>query len=93
MVDAFTNMGLKVIEEAFADRTYDINGRLSSRTLRNALITDPKKAAIQAKLISKGKIIALDGSELDIKAQTICIHSDTPHALAIAKEVHTAMNK
>ena len=93
MVDAFTNMGLKVIEEAFADRTYDMNGCLSSRTFRNALITDPKKAAIQAKLISKGKIIALDGSELDIKAQTICIHSDTPHALAIAKEVHTAMNK
>ena len=93
MIDVFSNMGLKIIEEAFADRTYDANGTLRSRTLPNALITDPTKAAAQAKLISKGKIIAFDGSELIIKAQTLCIHSDTPHALAIAKEVHMVMNE
>ena len=54
---------------------------------------DPAQAAKQAKLIAKGKVIAVDGSELEIEAQTICIHSDTPHALAIAGEVRMAMNK
>jgi len=93
MLDVFSEMGLTVMGEAFADRTYEMDGSLRNRKFPDALITDPAQAAKQAKLIAKGKIIAVDGSELEIEAQTICIHSDTPHALAIAGEVRMAMNK
>ena len=57
--------------------------------LDNALITNPVQAAKQSNDDHKkgGKIISVDGNTISINAQTICIHSDTPNALAIAKAV------
>ena len=92
MVRVLEDMGLKVVQEAFADRTYERNGSLRNRNLDHALITSPKKAADQARLIiERNKVIAFDGSEVSIEAQTICIHSDTPNAVAIAEEVSTGI--
>ena len=92
MVRVVEDMGLKVVQEAFADRTYERNGRLRNRNLDHALITSPQKAADQARLIiERNKVIAFDGSEVSIEAQTICIHSDTPNAVAIAAEVSTGI--
>lgn len=92
MVRVLEDMGLNVVQEAFADRTYERNGSLRNRNLDYALITSPQKAADQARLIiERNKVIAFDGSEVSIEAQTICIHSDTPNAVAIAAEVSTGI--
>jgi UPF0271 protein len=88
MIDTWSDMGLIVAEEAFADRTYETDGSLRDRKFNNALITNPAQAAKQVMMIiKKGGVISVDGNTISINAQTICIHSDTPNALAIAKAV------
>ena len=92
MVRILEDMGLKVVQEAFADRTYERDGGLRDRRLDRALITDPQKAADQARsIIEDKKIITFDGSEISVQAQTLCIHSDTPNAIAIAQEVRLVL--
>ena len=94
MVSIIRNMGLKPISEAFADRTYEKDGSLRKRNLNKALIVDPMDAAKQAKLISfQKKVVAYDGSEVLINSETICVHSDTPNALEIAKAIKEAISK
>ena len=44
-------------------------------------------------IINEGKVVSFDGSDININAQTICIHSDTPNALDIAKKVNESINK
>jgi UPF0271 protein len=92
MLHVWQDMGLQVVEEAFGDRTYESDGSLRNRNLDHALITNPKKAAQQAQMIiNEGKVISFDGSEINVNAQTICIHSDTPNALDIAKKVNESI--
>ena len=94
MLHVWQDMGLQVMEEAFGDRAYESDGSLRNRDLDHALITDPKKAAQQAQMITnEGKVISFDGSDIHLNAQTICIHSDTPNALDIAKKVNEYINK
>jgi len=87
MITCFDELGLETIGEAFADRSYDNDGNLRNRKYDDSLITDPIKAANQAKNISNGFVMSVDGSKIDINAQTLCIHSDTPNAVAIASAV------
>ena len=92
MLHVWQDMGLQTMEEAFGDRAYESDGSLRNRNLDHALITNPKKAAQQAQMIiNEGKVISFDGSEINVNAQTICIHSDTPNALDIAKEVNQSI--
>ena len=92
MVKILEDMGLKVVQEAFADRTYERDGGLRDRGSDRALITDPQKAADQARsIIEDKKIITFDGSEISLEAQTLCVHSDTPNAIAIAQEVRLVL--
>ena len=92
MVRILEDMGLKVVQEAFADRTYERDGGLRDRRSDRALITDPQKAADQARsIIEDKKIITFDGSEISLEAQTLCVHSDTPNAIAIAQEVRLVL--
>jgi UPF0271 protein len=79
---------LRCAGEAFADRAYERDGTLRSRAHEGALLADPERAARQAVDIAvRHSVTAADGSELAITAQTICIHSDTPNATAIARAV------
>ena len=88
MVSVLNESGLDVMGEAFADRAYESDGSLRNRSLEGALITDPRQAAEQARSIAMHqKVIASDGSEIIIDAATICVHSDTPNAPAIAMAV------
>lgn len=85
----WNDMGLRSVGEAFADRTYEPDGTLRKRTLPNALRERPEEAAQQALDIAlKQKVIAADGSELPVVASTICMHSDTPGAADIARQVN-----
>ena len=87
-LEIWRGMGLRCATEAFADRTYERDGTLRKRTLPGALLDTPDRAARQAlDIVLRHKVVAGDGSELPVMAQTICIHSDTPGAAAIARKV------
>lgn len=87
-LEVWREMGLRCAAEAFADRAYESDGTLRKRTLPGALLDAPERAAQQALGIALNhKVVTADGSGLDLVAQTICIHSDTPGAPAIARAV------
>ena len=87
MLSVFDNLGLDTMAEAFADRTYESDGTLRNRKFNDALITDPNQAAQQTIAIINGYVVSVDGTEVPIEAQTLCIHSDTPNAVSIAEAV------
>jgi len=88
MLDVFREAGFAVAAEAFADRRYEPDGKLRSRKFDDALIRDPEEAGRRAlNIVQRSAVIARDGSEVPINAQTICIHSDTPGAPEIAAAV------
>ncbi len=88
MLDVFREAGFAVAAEAFADRRYEPDGTLRSRKFEDALIRNPEEAAWQALGIAEqGVVIASDGSEVTVNAQTLCIHGDTPGAPEIAARV------
>ena len=85
MLDVFREAGFAVAAEAFADRRYEPDGTLRSRKFEDALIRDPVEAGRQAlNIVERGMVIASDGREVAVNAQTICIHGDTPGAPQIA---------
>jgi UPF0271 protein len=88
MLDVFREAGFAVAAEAFADRRYEPDGTLRSRKFEDALIRNPGEAAWQALGIAEqGVVIASDGCEVPVDAQTLCIHGDTPSAPEIAATV------
>ena len=83
-----------MLNEAFADRRYDDNGQLVSRETAGALVTDPEHATRQALSLARdGAVVSLGGAHLSVRADTICLHSDTPNAVNIARAVHAALNR
>jgi UPF0271 protein len=88
MLDVFREAGFRVAAEAFADRRYEANGTLRSRKFDDALIRDPAEAGRQAlQIAERDTVIAHDGTEIAVSAQTICVHGDTPGASKIAAAV------
>ena len=93
MVAVFDELGLDVISESYVDRMYEADGTLRSRKFDDALITDPEKAANQMKSMLNGNIVAVDGTELQVKIQSVCVHSDTPNAVEIAAAVKNQLDQ
>jgi UPF0271 protein len=91
LVAAGRDVGLAVVEEAFADRAYEPDGSLRARRLDGAVLDDPEAAAAQALAIVRGGITLADGSILPVRADTICIHGDLPGAAARALAVREAL--
>jgi len=88
MLEVFREAGFAVAAEAFADRRYEPDGTLRSRKFNDALIRNPVEAGEQAlNIAQRGAVIASDGAEVAVTAQTICIHGDTPGAPEIAAAV------
>ena len=86
------SMGRRCIGEAFADRIYEPDGSLRARTQRDAVILDPVVAATQAlRLARAGEVLGSDGTTVRLKAQTLCVHSDTPGSADIARAVREAL--
>jgi 5-oxoprolinase (ATP-hydrolysing) subunit A len=75
---------LSFAEEIFADRTYQGDGSLTSRSQPGSLITDPVQATRQClDIVLKGKLRTASGAEISLHADTICIHGDNPAVLPI----------
>jgi len=88
MLDVFREAGFAVAAEAFADRRYEPDGTLRSRKFEDALIRDPAEAARQAlRVVRQGGVLAWNGLEVPVNAQTICIHGDSAGAPEIAETV------
>lgn len=82
-------IGLQTASEVFADRTYQPDGNLTPRTQANALIEDTKTAVAQViRMIKEQKVIAIDGNDVALKANTVCIHGDGAHAASFAKALN-----
>ena len=84
--------GLTVVCEAFADRAYNADGSLVSRRLEGSVIHDPEAVAERMlRLVTEGRLTAIDGTEIALEAQTICIHGDTSTAVAIARTLRDTL--
>jgi 5-oxoprolinase (ATP-hydrolysing) subunit A len=85
LVKAGMKRGLPVAHEVFADRTYQPDGSLTPRSQMNAMIHDSDLAISRVvRMVREGKVEAVDGTDIEIKADTICIHGDEPQALDFA---------
>jgi UPF0271 protein len=83
--------GMAACEEGFCDRAYRPDGGLVSRSEPGAVLAEPSAAAAQALSLARGAVVAHDGSVLTLWVDTLCIHGDSPGAVAIATAVRTAM--
>ncbi|MGO2186502.1 MAG: LamB/YcsF family protein, partial [Brevibacterium aurantiacum] len=78
--------GLKVAAEAFADRSYNPDGSLVARTEPNAVLHDPQAVAARVlRLVQTGQVEAIDGSLVDVDAQSICFHGDSQGSIDMAR--------
>jgi UPF0271 protein len=85
-------LGLRVIYEAFPDRAYTPGGTLVSRKEAGAVIHDPREVAARALKIARfGLITDINGMDLPLQAQTICVHGDNPQALSLVKAIREAL--
>lgn len=92
MATAGHEAGLRVAAEVFADRAYSPEGRLVDRKLPGAMIKDPQDAAARVlEMVEQGTVTAIDGSKLPIKADSICVHGDSPTAVTFAIAVRRAL--
>ncbi|RTG94721.1 hypothetical protein CSW44_07630 [Thermus scotoductus] len=86
--------GLRVVLEAFPERAYLRNGQLAPRSLPGSWISDSKEAARRAlRMVLERKVEALDGGEVEVKAETLCIHGDNPNAPEVARAVRRALEE
>lgn len=86
--------GLQTQSEVFADRTYQADGSLTSRTEPNALITNAEKSVSQIlEMIENGTVTATDGAKVEIKAETICIHGDGANAVQFARNINKILTE
>jgi UPF0271 protein len=92
--EAAASEGLTVTREAFADRAYLADGSLVPRSRPGAVIEDVDVVATRmVRLVSEGTVETIDGETLALEADTICIHSDTPGAVALAEAIIARFNR
>jgi UPF0271 protein len=92
LIEAGRAAGLTVAEEAFPDRAYEPDGSLRSRRLPGAVLTDSAAIAARAvEMARDGTATATDGSVIPLRADTICLHGDTPGAAEHARAVRAAL--
>jgi UPF0271 protein len=87
--------GLRVAYEVFADRAYNPDGSLVSRTQPNAIIQESQTVVKRAiKMVEKGTVLAVNGEIVNLgQVHTICVHGDTPTAIELAKALKKGLIK
>ncbi|MDR1906016.1 MAG: LamB/YcsF family protein [Clostridiales bacterium] len=92
MITAAEEMGLRVAKEVFADRGYEADGSLVKRGKPGAMITDEDEAIDRViRMVKEGKVKAVTGEDIDIKADSVCVHGDGPKALEFVKKISKAL--
>jgi len=85
---------LRVASEAFADRAYLANGTLAPRDVAGSVLSNDKEVADRAeRMVTDRTVTALDGTVVPIEVDTICVHGDNPHAVALALAVRRRLEE
>lgn len=93
LVRAGEQAGLKIANEVFADRTYQADGSLTPRTQPNAMIHDPALAIARVRrMIDEGKVNSINGADVVVRADTLCIHGDEQNAVEFARRIRAALD-
>jgi len=86
--------GLTVVSEAFADRAYNADGSLVSRRLPGSVIHDPEVIAERMlRMVNEQRVTTIDGIDIPLEAESICVHGDTPAAVGIARTLRETFEK
>lgn len=94
LLKAGNKIGLRTASEVFADRTYQKDGSLTSRRDENALITDTDSAMNQViQMVKTNTVSTLQGIDIHLKADTICLHGDGNHAVLFAKSISEGLTQ
>lgn len=92
MTKAAERMSLAYANEVFADRAYEPDGTLVARTKPGAMIEDEDQAIARViRMVKEGKVTAIDGSEVAIQADSVCVHGDGAKALLFVKKIREAL--
>ena len=92
VLDIAAETGLRTVAEAFADRAYTSDGRLVPRTEAGAVLRDVDVVASRVVQLVRDRVItSVDGREVSVEAESVCIHSDTPGAVRMARAVRSAL--
>jgi 5-oxoprolinase (ATP-hydrolysing) subunit A len=94
LIRAGKKIGLRTASEVFADRTYQQDGSLTPRSDPRALIVDEQEAVLQVlAMVKEKRVRSLQGIDVPIEAETICIHGDGKKAVLFAKRLYEALRK
>jgi 5-oxoprolinase (ATP-hydrolysing) subunit A len=85
--------GLRVIHEGFADRAYRADGRLASRSEAGAVIEHEDGVRKQLRQLIDGNVMTVDGTLIPVSIQSLCLHSDTPQALVLARMIRHELER
>jgi 5-oxoprolinase (ATP-hydrolysing) subunit A len=92
LLRAAAEAGLRPVREGFADRGYTPEGTLVSRRAPGALVHDPEAVVARAvRMVAEGVVVAVDGSEVDVAVESVCVHGDTTGAVDLAAAVHAGL--
>ncbi|AOX45526.1 5-oxoprolinase subunit PxpA [Microbacterium sp. BH-3-3-3] len=93
IAEAAAAAGLPFVREAFLDRGYTAHGQLVPRGEPGALVDDPALVAERAlRLVREGEVVAVDGTRIAVDAASLCLHGDTPSAVAMAQAVRGTLD-
>jgi 5-oxoprolinase (ATP-hydrolysing) subunit A len=93
-MEAAGEAGITTVGEGFADRAYTPEGRLVSRREPGAVLHDPDQVAARAvRMATEGRVETADGGEVAVGIRSLCVHGDTPGAVALAKAVRAALDQ
>ena len=94
LAKAAQDMGLRTAMEVFADRAYEEDGTLVNRRKEGAMITDENEAIVRViRMVKEKKITAITGKDIDIQADSVCVHGDGAKALAFVEKIREAFVK
>ena len=84
--------GLQIAHEVFADRNYLADGSLVPRSRADALLNNPEDAAVRVmRMLREGKVRSVEGDDVEVRVETICVHGDTPGAVEFARELRSRL--
>ncbi|SCY58850.1 LamB/YcsF family protein [Desulfoluna spongiiphila] len=84
--------GLRVVLEAFPDRAYTPEGNLAPRSMEGAVKTDPSEIADRALMMAEEqRVVDTDGNTIEIEAETLCLHGDTPEAAILVRSIRSTL--
>jgi UPF0271 protein len=94
MVEAAKKTGTRHVQEIFADRAYTNQGLLVPRGQEGAVIHDPARVAERVLMMARERrIIAVDGTSVQVNAETVCVHADTPGSVELLKAIRAGLER